>query len=89
MDADISHLSRLLRSKDPRMKVAGGAIALFAMLPWIIGPTESPEIDRWVGRIQNAAWFAITLTALAIKPDEERSPELDEEQQGEATVKPE
>lgn len=77
MNTDVSQLARLLRSKDPRVQVVGGAIAIFALLPSVLSPLESPQLDKWARVAQNVAWIGITLTALAIKPDE-GTPSADE-----------
>lgn len=70
MDTDLSHLSRLLRSKDRKVQIFGGAIAFFALLPAVLGPIESPELNKLARVAQNIAWVGITLTALAARPEE-------------------
>lgn len=70
MDTDLSHLSRLLRSKDRKVQFFGGAIAFFALLPAVLGPIESPELNKLARVAQNIAWVGITLTALAARPEE-------------------
>ncbi|MEO1208856.1 MAG: hypothetical protein AAFX78_04860 [Cyanobacteria bacterium J06638_20] len=65
---DLSHLRKLLQSKNKRLQFLGGAVAVFFLLPNFY-ETDNPRIRRIIDNTHGLAAIALTVVTLAIPPE--------------------